>query len=378
MKKTLNDALILLSVTLFTVTLFTMTWTIKNTFAQETNISEKTRQELVRKAADYLRTSQGEDGSFSVSPRSGIGPTAIITAGLLQNGVSVTDPIVAKSLGYLKTFVQRDGGIYAPPGRIKNYETSVMILAFHLANTAGEYDTLLKDAEKFLRDSQFDELDGYSKTDPYYGGVGYGNDSRPDLSNTQFFIDALHVTGHGADDPAIQKALVFVSKCQNLKSDENPPSQKLENPDGGFFYTNAGGGENAAGRDAAGGLRSYGSMTYAGLKSMIFAGLTSEDPRVKAAEDWLKERYQLDENPGLGKRGLYYYYQTMGNTLSALGKEFFVTKDGTQHHWKQELIETLAKKQQTDGSWVNTDPMWMENDPNLVTGFVLMVLADCK
>ena len=34
---------------------------------------------------------------------------------------------------------------------------------------------------------------------------------------------------------------------------------------------------------ADGGLRSYASMTYAGLKSMIYAGLDRDDPRVKAA-----------------------------------------------------------------------------------------------
>ena len=29
-------------------------------------------------------------------------------------------------------------------------------------------------------------------------------------------------------------------------------------------------------------------MTYSGLKSMIYAGLTKDDPRVKAAVQWIR------------------------------------------------------------------------------------------
>jgi squalene-hopene/tetraprenyl-beta-curcumene cyclase len=54
-------------------------------------------------------------------------------------------------------------------------------------------------------------------------------------------------------------------------------------------------------------LRSYASMTYAGLKSMIYAGLTPDDPRVKAAVAWLAKNYTLESNPGLGDAGLYIF-----------------------------------------------------------------------
>ena len=39
-----------------------------------------------------------------------------------------------------------------------------------------------------------------------------------------------------------------------------------------------------AGNDAGGGLRSYASMTYAGLKSMIYAGLTRRSARQGGAQ----------------------------------------------------------------------------------------------
>ena len=61
-------------------------------------------------------------------------------------------------------------------------------------------------------------------------------------------------------------------------------------------------------------------MTYAGLKSMIYAGLGKDDLRVKAALAYVKAHYTLDENPGLGQQGLYYYYHTFAKTMSVLGE----------------------------------------------------------
>ncbi len=140
---------------------------------------------------------------------------------------------------------------------------------------------------------------------------------RPDLSNTSFLLDALQVGRRGPDDEAVQKALVFVSRCQNLETEYNTTPFAAKNPDGGFYYTPAAGGASMAGKTANGGLRSYGSMTYAGLKSMIYAGLGPDDPRVKAAIEWIAEHYTLDENPGMGAAGLYYYYQTFAKALDA-------------------------------------------------------------
>ena len=139
-----------------------------------------------------------------------------------------------------------------------------------------------------------------------------------------------------------------------------------------------GGGESRAEPSEGGGLRSYGSMTYAGLKSMIYAGVEKDDPRVKAAVEFLKKNYDVDSNPGLGQQGLFYYYNTISKALAALGESNFVDAAGTSHDWKAELRSKLAKLQQADGSWVNETSRWMEGDPNLVGGYVLLALANCK
>jgi squalene-hopene/tetraprenyl-beta-curcumene cyclase len=246
------------------------------------------------------------------------------------------------------------------------------------ANKGGRYDKQIAAADKYIKSLQWGVTDG-DKSNINYGGAGYGKKNRPDLSNTSFLLDALHAAGNGAEDEAVQRALVFVSRCQNLESQYNTTPFAAKNPDGGFYYTAAAGGESQAGVDpATGGLRSYGSMTYSGLRSMIYAGVTADDPRVKAAVAWLQKHYDLSANPGMGQQGLYYYYQTFAKALAATGKDTFADDKGAQHHWRAELVTQLAKEQNADGSWINEANRWMEGDPNLVTGYALLALSYCN
>jgi squalene-hopene/tetraprenyl-beta-curcumene cyclase len=119
-------------------------------------------------------------------------------------------------------------------------------------------------------------------------------------------------------------------------------------------------------------------MTYAGLKSMIFAGLSKDDPRVKAALSWLAKHYTFAENPGLGDAGLYYYFHTAGKALDVLGAESFTDAAGKERPWRSELADAILARQQADGSWVNENPRWMEGDPNLVTSYALLALSYCQ
>ena len=139
-----------------------------------------------------------------------------------------------------------------------------------------------------------------SRQDDFYGGAGYDSHSRPDLSNTQFFLDALVAAGVPKDDPAYKKAAVFVSRCQNLKGEYNDQPWAGKIDDGSFIYSPAAGGHQMIDKpNAHGGLPGYGSMTYAGIKSLIYCGVSKDDPRVKAAYDWIKKNYTVDRNPGM-------------------------------------------------------------------------------
>ncbi len=338
----------------------------------------KKYQQMIDKAVGFLATKgQAADGSFSA--KAGPAVTSLVAAALLKQGRSPADPVVAKALKYVEGFVHEDGGIYGE-GNHKNYETAISIIAFAEANRGGKYDALIKKADAFVKSTQWG---GDGKTTPdavQYGGAGYGRTGdRPDLSNTSFLVDALRAAGNKEDSDAIKAALVFVSRCQNLESEHNTTPFAAKLNDGGFYYTPAAGGTSQAGTDeSTGGLRSYASMTYAGLKSMIYAGVKPDDPRVKAALGWLKKHYDLDSNPGMGAAGLYYYYHTMAKALSAMGQDKFVDEKGVEHDWRKELIDELASRQREDGSWINEEARWMEGDPNLVTGYALLALSYAK
>lgn len=333
--------------------------------------------ETTLRAVEFLRTTQADDGSWTSPEQPGI--SALVVHGLLVSGVPVDDPTVAKGLKHLETFIQSDGGIYFPKTAHKNYETSIALLAFNSANKDGRYDVVLRKAADFLKGIQWGGDGQLDKSDVKFGGAGYGRTGdRPDLSNTAFLVDALIAAGVSRDDPAIQNALVFVSRCQNLESQHNTTEFAAKVNDGGFYYTPAAGGTSQAGPTPNGGLRSYASMTYAGLKSMIHAGLTPDDPRVAAATNWIRQFYTLTENPGMGQQGLFYYYQTFAKALHVAGYDTFEDAQGNVHDWRSELAEHLATLQQENGSWVNGAERWYEGDPNLVTAYALLALEHCR
>lgn len=331
---------------------------------------------LREKGIAYLKNTQAADGSWTNATQPGI--TGLVLCGLLDAGVKPSDPAVAKGLKHLEGYRQKDGGIYYEKSGHKNYETCISMMAFAKANVEGQYDDMLKKADAYVRELQWDETEKIDAKDVKYGGAGYGRTGdRPDLSNTAFLIDALKAAGAKEDDPALKKALVFVSRSQNLESEYNTTPLVAKVNDGGFYYTPALGGQSPAGNTDNGGLRSYASMTYAGLKSMIYAGLTEKDPRVKAAYEWAQKHYTMTENPGMGKAGLYYYYHALAKALSTMKVDRIADAKGTKHDWRKEMVVELEKNQGDNGAWVNTADRWMEGNPDLVTSYALMALKYC-
>lgn len=330
-------------------------------------------QAVTDKAYNFLKSRQAADGSFAAK-FGGPGITALTTAALLKSGRAPDDPVVAKSLKYLESFIKPDGGIY--DRGLANYTTCIAIMAFAEANEGGKYDQVIEKAAKFIRTLQYGDV---AATDSKYGGTGYDGRSRPDLSNTQFFIDALVASGAAKDDPALQKALAFVGRSQNLPGESNELAfAKKAGPEdtGGFVYNLLDADdEKSKKRTPTGGLRSEGAMTYAGLKSFLYAGVGKEDRRVKAALNWIRKHYSLEQNPGQGTAGLFYYYQTFAKAMAALGEDEFTDANGKKHVWRQELFQTLKAKQKPDGSWANDNRAFLENQPELATAFALLAIS---
>ncbi len=334
------------------------------------------REQAVANGANFLISKgQAPDGSFTKD--AGPAVSSLCVLALLRSGRGVDEPAVERGIKYILSFTQPDGGIYAPGTFYQNYETCLAMLCLSEANADGRYKQNIERANAFVKNIQWDKSESIEESDFRYGGAGYGKSARPDLSNTSFLIEALRAAGSSENDEAMQAALLFVSRTQNLESPHNTTPFPAKNPDGGFYYTPAAGGQSQAGTTESGGLRSYASMTYAGLKSMIYAGLDADDPRVKAAVEWARKNYDLTSNPGMGSSGLYYYYHTFAKALAAMKVDVLEDASGVKHNWRVELIDVLARLQKPDGSWVNENSRWLEGDANLVTAYALLALSYC-
>ena len=288
---------------------------------------------------------------------------------------------LSKGINFIRSKVQSDGGIYGKG--LASYNTSICMMALMQARNS-EDDSIVQNARKFLVNQQSD-FDRKGETDNVFdGGVGYGSRwAHSDLSNTHLAMEALFYakktyknTEQEIIDLDWDAAISFVSKCQNLPSTNNE-KWVSEHPEdrGGFVYfpgsSMAGEIENPNGSIA---LRSYGSMSYAGLLSFIYAEMDSKDPRVVAVKDWLIQHYTIEENPGMGPQGLFYYYHTMSKALSLSGITIIENEKGQKKDWRKELSLHLLNLQTKDGSWVNNNGRWWERDPILVTSYALLTL----
>ena len=103
---------------------------------------------------------------------------------------------------------------------------------------------------------------------------------------------------------------------------------------------------------------------------------------MKAAWDWISKNWTLDENPGLrannpdlAQNGMYYYYLTLARALNAYDEPIITDPQGNKHDWRVELINKLETLQKPDGSFAG-EQRWMEDNPNLITAFVVLSLQE--
>lgn len=330
----------------------------------------------IEKGTKFLLAKQAEDGSWSdrqMPALTALPLWALSTADIPTVKTSqVFQAARQKAAAFVLGTQRADGGFYVPkPGRggsgLGNYNTSVCLSALFDSGLAPKA-ALLK-ARSYIASSQ---LEG---DDTMAGGFGYDKISRrryADLSNTSYAMSAMSKTASLEEfrtegkkaDIDWEKALSFV---ENLMKKEGPDA-------GGAAYNErtpqAGTSTNAQGKVH---LRAYGSMTYAAVLSMCAAKLDRGDPRVRQSLEYLTKYWSVDENPGMGNQGLYYFYDIMARALSAAG----VDRVG-EHNWKKELSTKVMSLQKPDGSWFNDNNRFWESDPVLCTSFALLVLSLCR
>lgn len=358
--------------------------------------NESLRNEVetaISKGLAWLKAQQQPDGSFRnpLAPAAEPEHPALSALPLMAfagdpagRGATENADVLKRGYAYLRTKAQPDGGIYIKG--LSNYNTSVALMAL-LTSRDPQDEPIALAARKFIGAQQ---ASGMVKPETD-GGFGYGpvgaspKRGHPDLDNTLVTLEAIRAFAKarpstelaGGKDLNWNAAIDFISRCQNLPS-HNKADWASDDPQnkGGFVYypgfSNAGEVQLPDGKTA---LRSYGSMTYGGLLSFIYADLTKDDPRVQAALDWLSKNYTLEENPGMGRQGLYYYYHLAAKGLASAGVRELTGPDGKKIDWPRDLALKLINLQNADGSWVNDTARWMEKDPVLVTTYGVLTLA---
>lgn len=354
--------------------------------APATDLSLKNEvQHAIERGLGWLEKNQNPGGYWSQPDHPAL--TALVLTAYMgePSGRMRSKPpeFVQKGYRYLLQCVKPDGGIYVRD--MANYNTSVSMMALLTAANPA-YEAVIRNARNFEVGLQ-DDFDKKGEADnPLDGGIGYGGKyQHSDMSNTMFALESIYYSrnlvqdGKEADQAKElnwQAATRFIERCQNLPGVNDQPwaSDDPQNK-GGFIYfpgdSKAGEMVLADGRKA---LRSYGSISYAGLLSYIYADLQKDDPRVVAAFDWLQKNYSLDENPGMGPEGLYYYYHTMAKSLAAYGVKELVLADGSRVDWRRDLAKRLLNLQNGEGFWMNENGRWWEKDPVLVTSYAAIVL----
>ncbi len=362
----------------------------------------KETKTAIQRGTDFLIGEQMGDGSWLKSPAI----TALVCMALYKSQSTklntTTSKVIQLGRSFILNNVQQNGAI-ASDNRYINYSTSICLASLAIMANKNDFE-IMRNARHFLINSQITEerliqlkkeYKNFTDNKNFIGGIGYGSEgpTAPDLSNTQWALEALYLTefldteNYGASKQDIDKsklawknALLFLRKVQNIpKSSESIWVVSDEKYDGGFIYqpgsSKASGTiDNKLGENNIG-LRAYGSMTYAGLKSMIYANLDKDDFRVKAAIEWGKRHYTVDENPNMGAEGYFYYLLTLSKALSVYGSETIVSSDGKTHYWKIDVIKKLLNLQNGNGSWDNKKSgRWMEKVPSLVTAYALISL----
>lgn len=335
----------------------------------------------IDRGLDWLAAQQKEDGSWSNKS------FPALTALALQSFTNGKHPrrneIIQKARAYILSCAHEDGGIFVEVkdrqgGGLSNYNTAICMTALHSIGDRSLAPVIQK-ARKFVASSQ------YTGDDIYKGGFGYDrvtDRQYTDLLNTFYSAEAMRITGDVEDTRDISETrsdINWQATIAYIEQMQNKPQSGAENA-GGFFYkpgeSKAGSTTNADGVIV---FRSYGSMTYVGMLSLIYANVPRDDPRVLSAFHWSARHWSLEENPGMGANGMYFFYNILAKSLNAFGRDLIPSADGSFIDWRKEFALKMLSLQKIDpktgqGYWQNDSGRFWENDPVLSTAYALIAL----
>lgn len=351
---------------------------------------QKEAQVALAKGLAWLSSHQTAAGFWSDEKNPAM--TALPLWAISASGQTQYAPNADKAVAFVLSKARPDGGIYVPnPDRggagLGNYNTALCIMGLQATGRKDVVPVILK-GRTYIASTQL------TGDDAHAGGFGYDKGGRrhTDLTNTGMAIDAMRRTQSLEDlRPANEQkadlnwdaAIKYVENMQQKEGEDKGSFLYVKSfgppPAGMMAGTNkppAGTGRPSMGMMAGGRppLRTYGSITYVGLLSMMQAKLTRQDPRVISAFDYCTKHWTLDENPGQGQQGIYFYYNILTRALCATGVDAIPHVNGSTLAWREALIKKVIRLQKEDGSWINENNRWWENDPVLVTSYSLLAL----
>lgn len=299
----------------------------------------------------WLVAQQAPEGAWRSTTYSAYGEGPILTAAALwaltacPEG-SVPRDAIDRGEAYLRRCIAAEGKLESIS---PVYGTSLAILS--LARLRGPDDVDVRRMARWLVSVQLAEPMGWSRADRAYGGWDRQGDwarspnlAQADLSILSFAVEALAAARVSEEDPVWDRALTFVSRCQQ--------------PDGGFLATPVPehGWVNKAGEG-----RSYGTATCDGVRALLACGAPAE-----ACGAWLDAHPSTDAPAGLnaewteGLRFYHAYVWAAARRLRGLPVD----------------VSWLAGRQRADGSWANPQPLMKEDDPLVATLLAVAALAE--
>ncbi|MBN1911337.1 MAG: DUF4159 domain-containing protein [Pirellulales bacterium] len=313
-------------------------------------------REAMRRGLNHLKRRQNPDGSW---PDYGIdqdgGLTSLCTLAMLNSGVGLDDPAVARAMNWLRS--HRLNSTYA---------VSLQTMVFCKADPVRDIELIKRNVKRL------EETQSISHDKPGRGGWAYPRHD-VDNSNSQFALLALHEAeraGAPVDDRTWQLAKVYWERAQNR--------------DGSWGYREPMGPN----RQEIGGT---GSMTCAGIASMMIVNDEVHPPdatvigdsikccnctrrdddndRVERGLAWLERNFSISRNPGQTKNHWKFYYLYGVERVGRLSAQRFIG----QHDWYREGADHLVNREIAGASyWIGE---YLEKNDLVATSFALLFLS---
>ncbi len=304
-------------------------------------VSREQVERSIRDGVAFLLKSQRPDGGFG----SEAGEGALATLALLTAGESAESPPLQRALKYLQDCRWASNR--------ETYTRSLLAMAFAAADPAKYRPEIFSNAER-LEGAQ-------ARQGNWTYNMGFGRGGGGDNSNTQYALLGLyaaHEAGFPVQPDTWRRARVYWEQNQGS--------------DGGWGYNPGGGGG------------STGSMTCAGISSLIITGLKrvrgreqlvgdrvercgeeGVDPSLQRGLDWMATHFDVHQNPMSGITWHYYYLYGLERVGRLSGRRFFGEND-----WYREGAAFLVRNQtRLRGSWIGN------GGEVVTTSFSLLFLA---